>query len=69
MYSIQIKNLLYIIVMCIASSKPTVIPKKKEKTYAPACVKDENEKEQLPDNKDKKPQQDIYEKGFILFTS
>lgn len=56
--------------MGIASSKPTVIPKKKEKTYAPARVKDENEKEQLPDNKDKKPEvHDIYEKAFILFTS
>lgn len=60
---------MYIIVMGIASSKQTVIPKGKEKTYAPVCVKDENEKEQLPDNKDKKPKQDIYEKGFILFTS
>lgn len=55
--------------MGIASSKQTVVPKKKEKTYAPVSVKDENEKEQLPDNKDKKPKQDIYEKGFILFTS
>ena len=55
--------------MGIASSKQTVVPHKKEKTYAPVSVKDENEKEQLPDNKDKKPKQDIYEKGFILFTS
>ena len=44
MCSIQIKNLLYIIVMGIASSKQTVIPKKKEKTYAPVSVKEEKEK-------------------------
>ena len=67
---IQIKNLLYIIVMGIASSKQTVVPKGKEKTYAPVSVKDENEKEQLPDNKDKKPEvHDIYEKAFLLCTS
>lgn len=55
--------------MGISPSKQTVVPKKNKKTYAPVSVKDENEKEQLPGNKEKKPQQDIYEKGFILFTS
>ena len=56
--------------MGVSPSKQTVIPKKKEKTYAPVSVKDEKEKEQLPDNKDKKPEvHDIYEKAFILCTS
>ena len=56
--------------MGIASSKQTVVPKGKEKTYAPVSVKEEKEKEQLPDNKDKKPKvHDIYEMAFLLCTS
>lgn len=66
----KLKTYCIFIVMGISSSKQTIIPKKKEKTYAPVCVKEEKEKEQLPDNKDKKPKvHDIYENEFILLSS